>query len=298
MAARNTTKVFHTLKTASLEKAKTETTEMYWEVVLLQEILDSINRHVSVGITSKGTPDLMSKALRGQFTRYEISWEKSMWDDSGNNALFDKFQELYLTVNEAVDNVLYPWLHATEKAVDKALFKSEKFLQSSPIHEDVSEDVSEDIGWDASEDVKRDVKEDLRRDAEEIPTCREVPGRELDVRRDVGEDVRRDGEDIPIPWEVPRSELDVWRDMGEEVIVSWVHLISQDPRQMRDIQNKSGSQEDTKVLKEMQGQCQYWRFVQLMPSNLGDMMWLDIPGLHYLGSAPINTAPYQHIPSV
>ena len=163
-----------------------------------------------------------------------------MWDDSGNDALFDKFQELYLTVNEAVDKVLYPWLHATEKAVDKAVFESEKFLQSSPIHEDVIEDVSEDIGGDASEDVKRDVKEDLRRDAEEIPTCREVPGRELDVRRDVGEDVRRDGEDIPTPWEVPRSELDVWRDMGEEVIVSWVHLIPQDPQQTRDIRNKSG----------------------------------------------------------
>ena len=193
----------HTLETASLEKAKTETPEMYWEVVLLQEILDSINRHVSVGITSKGTLELMSKALRDQFTCYEISWENSMWDDSGNKALFDEFQELYLTVNGVVDKVLYPWLHATKEAIDKDLFESEKFLQSSPDHEDVSEDVSEEIGGDASEDVNKNFKEDIRRDAEEIPTCREVPGSELDVRRDVSEDVRKDGEDIPTPRRCP-----------------------------------------------------------------------------------------------
>ena len=106
-----------------------------------------------------------------------------------------------------------------KKVVDKAFFESEKFLQLSPVCEDVSQDIGEDseqdfcegdvrrsnIGEEAGEDADQDVLEedirrkgigvDVRRDVvEKIHTFREVPGSELDVRKDVSGNT--DGEEI------------------------------------------------------------------------------------------------------
>ena len=66
-------------KTASLRKAKAEMPKTYLELVLLKEVLDSVNKGMSVG-HSKGTLEIMKAALHAQFNRYEISWENSMGD--------------------------------------------------------------------------------------------------------------------------------------------------------------------------------------------------------------------------
>ena len=108
-------------KTSSLRKAWTEMPKTFLELVRLKEILDSVAERMSVGRNSKGDLELMKAALSAQFTRYEISWENSMWDVSGDDALFDEFVELYETVNEAV-----------EKA-DTALYESKKFLQENSV---------------------------------------------------------------------------------------------------------------------------------------------------------------------
>ena len=83
----------------------------YLELVLLQEVLDSVNTHMSVGRNSEGTLELMTAALRAQFTRYEISWQKSMLDIEGD-ALFDELEELYGTSYEVVKSA--------KEAVNKA----------------------------------------------------------------------------------------------------------------------------------------------------------------------------------
>ena len=53
---------------------------------------------------SKGTLELMEAALNAQFNRYEISWENASGDVSCD--VFDEFDELYLTIDEAVEQAL------------------------------------------------------------------------------------------------------------------------------------------------------------------------------------------------
>ena len=100
---------------ASLEKAKSEMPKTYRELEILMEVLDSISNHMSVGHNSKEKLEIMMTVLEVQFNNYEISWENSMWDVSDD--VFYEFEELYLTINEAVDKV------------NAALFESKKFLR-------------------------------------------------------------------------------------------------------------------------------------------------------------------------
>ena len=101
-------------KTALLRKAKAEMPKTYLELVLLKEVLDSVNERMSAGRNSKGTLEIMTAALHAQFNRYEISWENSMGYVSEN--VFDEFVDLYLTIDEAVVKAL-----ATIRALSAAL---------------------------------------------------------------------------------------------------------------------------------------------------------------------------------
>ena len=76
-------------KISSLRKAKMEMPKTYMELVTLQEVLDSINKHISSGRNSNEALNLMETVLGVQFTNYEISWERSMHDIEGD-ALFDE----------------------------------------------------------------------------------------------------------------------------------------------------------------------------------------------------------------
>ena len=134
-----------------------------------------------------------------------------------------------------------------KKVVDKALFESEKFLQLSPVCEDVSHDIGEEAGEDVNQNVSQDITQDGGEDAgEDIGEDSEQDFCEGDVRRSniseeagedadqdvleedicrkgIGVDVRRDVvEEIHTFREVPGSELDVRKDVsgntdGEEI---------------------------------------------------------------------------------
>ena len=77
---------------------------------------------MSVGRNSKGTLELMTAVLRAQFTRYEISWQKSMLDIEGD-ALFDELEELFGTSYEVVKSA--------KEAVNKALDGNDTPAQSN-----------------------------------------------------------------------------------------------------------------------------------------------------------------------
>ena len=102
-------------KIPSLRKAKMEMPKTYMELVTLQEVLDSISNHMSVGHNSKEKLEIMKTTLKIQFNNYEISWENSCGYLS-SEAVFDEFQELYSIADEAVDKA------------NKALFESRMFL--------------------------------------------------------------------------------------------------------------------------------------------------------------------------
>ena len=75
MAPKSPEKVFPEFNTVCLRKAMAEIPETYLELVLLKESLDSINRHLRVGLNSKGILD----ALRNQFIEFrQTSWRDSM----------------------------------------------------------------------------------------------------------------------------------------------------------------------------------------------------------------------------
>ena len=91
---------------------------MYQELALLQEILDSINRHGSVGLAS-----LPTAALIAQWSCFEQSREDAlrellrdiMRDVGADYALYDEVHDLQLS---------------TKEAVDQALLKSENFRRA------------------------------------------------------------------------------------------------------------------------------------------------------------------------
>ena len=91
---------------------------MYQELALLQEILDSIDRHGSVGLAS-----LPIAALTAQFSCFERSRQDVMLellrdiqrDVGADYALYDEVYDLQLS---------------TKEAVDQALLKSEKFRRA------------------------------------------------------------------------------------------------------------------------------------------------------------------------
>ena len=99
-------------------RAKTVVPEMYQELALLQEILDSINRHGSVGLAS-----LPTAALIAQWSCFEQSREDAlrellrdiMRDVGADYALYDEVHDLQLS---------------TKEAVDQALLKSENFRRA------------------------------------------------------------------------------------------------------------------------------------------------------------------------
>ena len=68
-------------------------------------VLESVNKHMSVGRNSKGTLELMTAALRAQFARYEISWQESMIDVE-EDVLFDELEEICGTTEESVHKAL------------------------------------------------------------------------------------------------------------------------------------------------------------------------------------------------
>ena len=68
-------------------------------------VLESVNKHMSVGRNSKGTLELMTAALRAQFARYEISWQESMIDVE-EDVLFDELEEICGTTEESVNKAL------------------------------------------------------------------------------------------------------------------------------------------------------------------------------------------------
>merc|ERR1712051_1053083 len=105
-------------KIPSLRKAKMEMPKTYMELVTLQEVLDSISNHMSVGHNSKEKLEIMKTTLKIQFNNYEISWENSCGYLS-SEAVFDEFQELYSIADEAVNKA------------NKALFKSRMFLSEN-----------------------------------------------------------------------------------------------------------------------------------------------------------------------
>ena len=125
-------------KIPSLRKAKMEMPKTYMELVTLQEVLDSISNHMSVGCNSKEKLEIMKTTLKIQFNNYELSWENSMWDVS--DEVFYEFEELYLTITEAVDKV------------NAALFESKKFLREKSIQR------GRDCNGDLKEDRNRDTK--------------------------------------------------------------------------------------------------------------------------------------------
>ena len=92
-------------------RAKTVVTKMYQELALLQEILDSVNRHGSVGLAS-----LPVAALIDQSICFERIWRDSMGellqdiahDVGADNALYDEVKGLQVSTKEAVDEA-QPW---------------------------------------------------------------------------------------------------------------------------------------------------------------------------------------------
>ena len=100
--------------------------EMYQELALLQEILDSIDRHGSVGLAS-----LPTAALIAQWSCFERSREDAllellrdiMRDVGADYALHDEVHHLQLTTKEAVDQAVlkserFQWAQAAKAAVE------------------------------------------------------------------------------------------------------------------------------------------------------------------------------------
>ena len=87
-------------------RAKTVVTKMYQELALLQEILDTVNRHGSIGLAS-----LPTAALIDQSICFERIWRDSMGellqdiahDVGADNALYDEVKGLQLSTKEAID---------------------------------------------------------------------------------------------------------------------------------------------------------------------------------------------------
>ena len=83
--------------------------EIYQELALLREILDSINRHGSVELAS-----LLTAAIMAQWSCFERSREDAlrellrdiMRDVGADYALHDEVHHLQLTTKEAVDQAL------------------------------------------------------------------------------------------------------------------------------------------------------------------------------------------------
>ena len=91
---------------------------MYRELLVLQEILDSVNRHGIVGLAS-----LPTAALIAQWSCFEQSRE---------DALLELLRDIQRDVG--ADYALYDEVYAlqlsTKEAVDQALLKSEKFQRA------------------------------------------------------------------------------------------------------------------------------------------------------------------------
>ena len=112
---------------------------MYQELALLQEILDSVNRHGGVGLAS-----LPTAALIAQHICFERIWRDSMGellqdlahDVGADNALYDEVKGLQLS---------------TKEAVDQALLKSENFRRAQAAQAAASEAKAKEI---ADEEAK------------------------------------------------------------------------------------------------------------------------------------------------
>ena len=84
---------------------------MYRELLVLQEILDFVNRHGSVGLSS-----LPMAALIAQFICFERSWRDSIYEllqdiargVGADYALYDEVKGLQVSTKEAVDEA-QPW---------------------------------------------------------------------------------------------------------------------------------------------------------------------------------------------
>ena len=108
MAAKIPEQVFPCLR----EDVKSEIPETYQEFKLLMEILDSVKSHLSVGLTSKETLELMGKALNDQFARYRVSWIDLMRGVK-DDAIFLEIDATFWALVEVVESA--------EEAVDRAL---------------------------------------------------------------------------------------------------------------------------------------------------------------------------------
>jgi hypothetical protein len=79
-------------KTSSLKKAKAKMPKTYLELVLVKEVLDSINKRMSDGRNSNENLERMSAALRD--ANDVVCDVTSMWDVGGDEALYYEFESL------------------------------------------------------------------------------------------------------------------------------------------------------------------------------------------------------------
>ena len=139
--------------------------EMYQELALLQEILDSIDRHGSVGLAS-----LPIAALTAQFSCFERSREDAllellrdiMRDVGAEYALYDEVHNLQLTTKEAVDQALLMsenFQRAQEKAATEAQAKAAEEAKAIAMAEaqEKAKTIAEAQAKAAAEEVAREI---------------------------------------------------------------------------------------------------------------------------------------------
>ena len=113
-------------KAASLKKAKVEMPPTYLNLLLLQQVLETTDKHLSGGRNSKRDLKHMTECLRAQYTNFETSWKESMRSRTGD-IYFQESSDLFFTAFEAVDKAY----EAIAKAGDKAKTTTSKTTTTS-----------------------------------------------------------------------------------------------------------------------------------------------------------------------
>ena len=88
--------------TASLKKAKAEMPKTSLELVLLQQVLDTIGKHMDSNRISNGSLEFITECLSDHYERFEASWKKAMRSRIGD-VYFQESAELCHTALRVVD---------------------------------------------------------------------------------------------------------------------------------------------------------------------------------------------------
>ena len=75
---------------------------VFLELVLLQDVLDAIGKHMSGDRITSWTLELLTGGLSSQYDRFEASWKEAMRSRTGD-IYFQESCDLFHTAFEAVD---------------------------------------------------------------------------------------------------------------------------------------------------------------------------------------------------